>query len=106
MIQDMCMLLKWKPANCIPLLRIEEFHEFLLDLLFKLQLSLFDGELKGAQAAIWELGIKTYTLLMKNAFEVNAENHHYLLKLFVWREIKQRKANRENRTFVTSSYHN
>jgi len=89
MLQDLYMLIKWNPQNTITVLQIVKFQHFLLDALYKYQISLFDTELKGIPMAIWELGTKTYTLLLKYALLNENQGWKHLHNLFTWVENKR-----------------
>jgi len=71
------------------MLQIVKFQHFLLDALFKYQLSLYDTELKGIPMAIWELGTKTYILLLKYALLNEPQGCRHLFNLFTWIENKR-----------------
>lgn len=99
MVQDIYMLVKWNTANCSALLGIAEFQYFLLDVLFTCQLDLFNAELRGLPAAIFELGAKTHTILAKYALMNEADSYKRLEILFTWIASKKilfsTKSNRE-----------
>jgi len=100
MIQDLYMLVKWNTANRTALLGVPEFQYFLFDLLFGLQLNLMNEELRGVQAAIWELGVKTHTLLTNFALLNLSESHQRLQSMFIWVANKKIQTNKANRIKV------
>jgi len=102
MIQDLYMLVKWNSANCTALLGVPEFQYFLFDLLFGLQVNLMNEELRGVQAAIWELGVKTHTLLTKFALLNISESHQRLQSMFIWIANKKIQTTKANRVLVKS----
>ena len=84
MIQDLFMLVKWNSMNCNALIKIQEFQFFLLDVLCDCQVALFQHELRDRPAAIWELGVKTHTILLKLALINEPESYQRLQLLFTW----------------------
>ncbi len=107
MIQDLYMLVKWNSANCTALLGIPELEYFLLDVLYINQLTLFTEELKAAPAAIWELGVKTHTMLKKFALLNQPESHQRMQNLFTW--IQNKKivySNKPNKELVKINFLN
>ena len=85
----MYMLVKWNAGNSVALLNVPEFQYFLLDVLYNCQLELFHCELRGVPAAIWELGVKTCTLLYKHAMLNEPDGHQHLQLLFAWATSKR-----------------
>ena len=89
MMQDLYILLKWNQSNCSSILQFPEFHFFLLDILYDYQILLYTNELEAHATAIWELGTKSHTVLLKHALMREHEGYKHALNLFVWLNNKR-----------------
>ncbi len=89
MIQDLYMLIKCNLQNCELVLQYTEFQYFLLDTLYRYQISLYEAELQGDSIAIWEITTKTYILLIKHSLLNEPLGWKNLQKLFIWMENKR-----------------
>ncbi len=89
MMQDLYILLKWNQSNCSSILQSTDFHFFLLDILYDYQILLYTNELEAHATAIWELGTKSHTVLLKHALYKESEGYKFAFNLFIWLNNKR-----------------
>jgi len=88
-MQDIYVLVKWNPANCVSILKVQEFHYFLLDTLYDYQILLYTNELDANSTLIWELGTKALTVIFRHALLHEVDGYKYLQSLFIWLHNKR-----------------
>ena len=103
-LQDIFTLLRGNSYNCDAILKIQEFHSFILDVLYDYQIQLFSNELERISQRLWELGRKIHTVLLKYALSQKPEGYKYLDNLFKWAYDKETNAlTKPNPTKVLNS---
>jgi hypothetical protein len=94
-LTDLEMLAKWDSSNGVQIMMLPQFHTWLLDLLMPYQdMANKYSKLQGSALAVYDIGCKLHTILLKNAC-TNSEEEAYKKINFVarWPSILQAQMN-------------